>query len=131
MSDLITRNHSDTVKLPLHQLVQELNRNLGTTLVAYMANVRSRQLPSKWALNPEDVNHVEPHDEVKKRLQLAYQAFLAIDHNESEHVARQWLIGANPRFGGQTPAERIREFDSAAVYGALQAFLADGGSGGA
>lgn len=131
MSDLITRNHSDTVKLPLHQLVQLLNRNLGTTLVAYMANVRSRQLPSKWALDPEDANHVEPHDEVKKRLQLAHQAFLAIDHNESEHVARQWLIGANPRFGGQTPAERIREFDSAAVYGALQAFLADGGSGGA
>lgn len=131
MSDLITRVHGATMRLPLHVLVQLLNKNLGTTLVAYMANVRSRQLPNKWALDPEDPNHVDPHDDVKKRLQLAYQAFRAIDDSESEHVARQWLIGANPRFDGQTPAERIRELDSLAVFGALGSFLEDGGSGGA
>ncbi len=28
--------------------VHDLNRNFGPTLVAYMADVRSRQMPKKW-----------------------------------------------------------------------------------
>lgn len=127
MNDLLTRAHGDTMRLPLHQLVGELNKNLGTTLVAFIANVRSRQLPGRWAIPPGEPGHTEPRDETKQRLQLAYQAFRAIEDDESEHVARQWLIGANPRFGGHTPAERIRENAAVDVYGALEAFLDDTG----
>jgi len=125
MSDLITAAHNDTMRLPTHRLVQDLNKNLGTTLVAYMANVRSRQLPKRWATEPTEPTHTEPRDEAKQRLQLAYQVFRLLEKDENEHVARQWLIGANPRFDGQTPAERIREFDASAVYGALEAFIED------
>lgn len=127
MSDLITKAHTDTIRLPTYLLVRKLNQNLGTTLVAFMANVRSRQLPNKWETEPTDPNHTEPRDEAKKRLQLAYQALIVIDEHEDEHVARQWLIGANPRFGGQTPAERIREFDAQGVFGALKALVEDSG----
>ncbi len=127
MSDLITAAHNDTMRLPTHKLVQALNENLGTTLVAYMANVRSRQLPKRWATEPTEPMHTEPRDEAKQRLQLAHQVFRLLEEDGNEYVARQWLIGANPRFGGQTPAERIREFDAPAVYGALYAFIEDVG----
>lgn len=125
MSDLLTAAHTQTTKLPTYQVVRALNQHLGTTLVAYMANVRSRQLPGRWATDPSAANHTEPRDEAKQRLQLAHEVFIAIEKEESEHVARQWLMGANPRFDGQSPAERIREFDAGAVYGALKAFLGD------
>lgn len=121
----ITSAHTRTMRRPMYELVRELNLNLGTTLVAYMANVRSRQLPSRWATEPGDPNHSEPRDEAKQRLQLAHQAFTILEDKEDEHVARQWLIGANPRLGGQTPAERIRDFDAPAVFGALTAFVED------
>jgi hypothetical protein len=127
MTDLVTKVHADTMRLPMYKLVQELNRHLGTTLVAYLANVRSRQLPNRWATEPADIHHTEPRDEAKQRLQLAHQAFQLLEINESEHVARQWLIGANPRLQGQTPAERIREFDASGVYSALYAFIEDVG----
>lgn len=127
MNDILTRAHSDTMRLPIYELVRVLNKNLGTTLVAFMADVRSRQLPSRWAAAPGEKNHADPRDDVKHRLQLAYQAFHLIEEAESEYVARQWLIGANPRFGGQTPAERIRAGNAGEVYGALQAFLDDTG----
>ena len=119
--------HSDTIRRPMYLLVRELNEHLGTTLVAYLANVRSRQQPNRWATDPEDSNHAEPGDEAKQRLQLAAAVFAAIEENDDRFVARQWIIGANPRFDGQTPAERIREFDAAAVFGALTAFLGDVG----
>lgn len=127
MNDLLTRAHSDTMRLPIYELVRILNKNLGTTLVAFMADVRSRQLPARWAAAPGEKNHADPRDDVKQRLQLAYQAFHLIEDAENEYVARQWLIGANPRFGGQTPAERIRAGEAGEVYGALQAFLDDTG----
>ncbi len=123
----MTAIHNDTLRRPMYLLVRELNEYLGTTLVAYLANVRSRQQPNRWATEPDDPNHAEPGDEAKQRLQLVAEAFAAIEENDDRFVARQWLIGANPWFDGQTPAERIREFDAAAVFGALKAFLEDVG----
>lgn len=115
------------MRLPLHELVADLNKNLGTTLVAFMANVRSRQLPGRWATPPGTPGHTEPRDDAKQRLLLAHQVFHALESEENEHVARQWLIGANPRFGGESPAARIREYAAVEVFGALDAFLDDTG----
>lgn len=117
--------HAKTMRRPMYLLVRDLNENLGTTLVAFMANVRSRQLPNRWASDPSDPQHAEPRDEPKQRLQLAHQAFTLIEEREDEHVARQWLIGANPWLNGDAPAARIRELDAKAVYGALENFLKD------
>ena len=125
MADLMTSVHNETTRLPMHELVRVLNTNLGTTLVAYLANVRSRQLPARWATDPSETNHTEPRVEAKQRLQLAYHAFRTLEEKESEHVARQWLIGANPRLSGDTPAGRIRDFDAKAVFAALNALLGD------
>ncbi len=127
MADQSARFHAATMRLPLHQLVRELNGCLGTTLVAFIANVRGRQMPARWATDPADPGHAEPRDDAKQRLQLAHQVYRSIEANEDEHVARQWLIGANPRFNGQTPAERIREFNAGSVLGALHAFIEDTG----
>ena len=118
---------TDTVRLPMRQIVAELIDAAGPTLVAYMADVASRQMPARWASDPDDPRHVVPRDEAKQRLMLAHQAFSTIAVHEGDHVARQWLIGANPRFSGETPASRIRSFDAANVYGAMQAFIDDTG----
>lgn len=115
--------HLRTVRQPTHLLIRELNARLGTTLVAYLANVRSRQQPNRWASDPGEPHHAKPGDEVRKRLQLAATVFTVIEENDDVTVARHWFIGANPRFNGRTPAERIREFDAAAVFSAAQAFV--------
>lgn len=123
----VTEAHARTMRRPMYLLVRELNEHLGTTLVAFMANVRSRQLPNRWATEPDDPQHAEPRDDPKQRLQLAHQAFTLIEGREDEHVARQWLIGANPWLDGDAPAARIRDFDAKAVFGALENFLRDAG----
>lgn len=127
MNDLLTGAHTTTAQLPTYLLVRELNRNLGMTLVAYLANVRSRQLPARWATDPDDPNHVEPRTPVKQRLQLANNVLLALEQADNEHTARQWLVGANPRLSGSTPADRIREFDAPVVFAAAEAFIEDVG----
>lgn len=128
MSTTLTRIHSDTMRLPTYKLVRLLNKNLGTTLVAFLANVKSRQIPNRWATDPSDPQHIEPRDEAKQRLQLAYQAFKAISEAEdNEHVARSWLIGANPRFDGDTPAQKIREYAVKEIYTAVKDFIDDTG----
>lgn len=113
---------AESTRLAIPQIVAELTANLGTTLVAYMADVRSRQLPARWISGD-----VDPRDPTKQRLMLAHQVFATIAAKESADVARQWLIGANPRFGGETPASRIRSFAAADVYGAMRAFIEDTG----
>lgn len=127
MNDLLTGAHTATAKLPTYLLVRELNRDLGMTLVAYLANVRSRQLPVRWATDPEDPSHVEPRTPVKQRLQLVHNVLRALEQSDNEHTARQWLVGANPRLSGLTPADRIREFDGPAVFAAAEAFIEDVG----
>lgn len=107
--------------MPLHQLVCELNACLVTTLVAFLANLRSRQVPARWAAEPADPGHAEPRDETEQRLRPAHQVYRAMEANEGEHAARQWLVG------GQAPAERIRALDARSVLGALHAFLQDTG----
>lgn len=127
MNDLLTGTNTATAKLPTYMMVRELNRELGMTLVAYLADVRSRQLPTKWAADPENPHHVEPRTPVKQRLQLAHNVFRAMERADNEHTARQWLVGANPRLSGETPADRIRAFDAPAVFAAAEAFIEDTG----
>ena len=48
---------------------------------------------------------------------------------ESDHVARAWMIGGNPFLGEDTPLTAIREDRGGAVIAAVQAFLrGDGGA---
>jgi len=103
-------------------VVRYLNRNLGTTLVAYMADVRSRQMPKKW-----EAGECVPRDAALRRLLLAYEVLKLLVDNEDKCVARNWMIGMNPRLDGDSPALRIRFLESRAVLGAARAFVEDVG----
>jgi len=103
-------------------VVRYLNRNLGTTLVAYMADVRSRQMPKKW-----EAGECVPRGAALRRSLLAYEVLKILVDNEDKCVARNWMIGMNPRLDDQAPATFIRMFLPKAALGAARAFVEDVG----
>ncbi len=100
--------------------VRELNQNFGPTLVAFMADVRSRQMPTKW-----ETGECVPRAAAAQRLLLAHDVLVLLLEHEDEAVVRSWFIGMNARLSGLSPAERIRSFDADTVRGAAQAFVED------
>ncbi|MCC9185328.1 antitoxin Xre/MbcA/ParS toxin-binding domain-containing protein [Mycolicibacterium mageritense] len=48
-----------------------------------------------------------------------------IENAENDQVARSWLLSANPRLDGITPAQLLREDNAPAVFRAADAFTAD------
>lgn len=111
--------HEGTLRLTRAELVRQLNSHLGPTLVATLANVKDTKLPHKWA-QPDGP---EPRTGSMSRLQAAYRCWTEISNAESDHVARAWFIGANPRLGEQAPVMCLREGDEARVLAAAAAFV--------
>lgn len=67
----------------------------------------------------------EPSIEHARRLRTAHTLFLAIEHNDGDQTARNWLISTNPRLDDRTPAELIRADHAPAALRAAEAFIAD------
>lgn len=110
--------HQETTRLDLDQVVQHLITHLGPTLVALLAGVKDRKLPGRWASKD-----VQPRPEPEKRLRAAHRAWTAVSLAETDHVARAWFIGANPRLGEQSPIEALREGRVAEVLSAANHFV--------
>lgn len=123
--DALARHHTDTTRMPIHEVVQYLLDRLGPTLVAYMADTRSRSMPPKWAKPPTNPGHATPSDAKTQRITLAHTLFTTIADTDDEYVARSWLISANPRLDGATPADLVRGNDAKAAYAAADAFAND------
>ncbi|WP_199253849.1 hypothetical protein [Mycolicibacterium mengxianglii] len=117
--DTIREGHTETARLGVHELVRRLNAHLGPTLVAVLANVRDRKLPSKWAQADGPV----PRPDSQSRLQMAHRVWLLISGAENEHVARAWFIGANPRLGEISPVMKLQEGALPEVMSAARAFV--------
>jgi hypothetical protein len=120
-TDIDTELHTVVTKMGIHEVVRRLNKHLGPTLVAALANVRDRKLPHKWARAEKPV---VPGDEAQKRLLEAHRLWLMISDDQSDYIARAWFIGANPRLGEETPIMKLREGELPAVMSAAKAFLA-------
>lgn len=125
MSDLLVKAGDDTARMDTHQVVKYLLDRLGPTLTAFIAGSKSRTMPARWAAPPGDSTHAVPSPDKARRLQAAHTVFLLIEDAESDQVARNWLISANPRLDGVMPAELIRDDDIPAVYRAADAFVTD------
>lgn len=123
--DTLTRNHTGTTKMPIHEVVRYLLDRLGPTLVAYIAGARSRAMPAKWATPPGQPGHVPPSDDKARRLKAAHTAFTTIEDADNDQVARSWLISANPRFDGATPADLLHNDEIGSVFAAVKAFVDD------
>ncbi|BBX94313.1 DUF2384 domain-containing protein [Mycolicibacterium boenickei] len=125
MADLLVKAADDTARMKTHEVVAYLLERLGRTAVAYMAGSKSLAMPARWASVPGDAGHAEPSPEKARRLKAAHAAFRSIEDAEDDQVARSWLLSANPRLDGRTPAQLVREDQIPAVFRAAGAFLTD------
>jgi hypothetical protein len=125
MSDLLVKAGDDTARMDTHEVVAYLLARLGRTLTAYIAGSKSRAMPARWAAPPGERAHAEPSVEKARRLKAAHTVFVLIEEAENDQVARSWLVSANPRLDGVTPAELLREDRIPAVYRAADAFITD------
>lgn len=125
MADLLVKAAEDTARMDTHEVVAYLLERLGRTTVAYMAGSKSRAMPARWAAAPGDAAHAKPSEEKARRLKAAHAVFRLIEDAENDQVARSWLLSANPRLDGLTPAQLVREDRIPAVFRAAGAFIAD------
>lgn len=105
----------------IHDLVRELNANVGATVVQTMAGVKDRTSPHKWA-QPDGP---EPRPEVEARLRLGYRVWKTLESAEGRSVALAWLLGSNPRLDEDLPVMYIQQQRTREVLGAADAFVND------
>lgn len=120
-----TPTFSDAMPNHDHEIVAYLVSQLGLTLTAYIATARRRELLNGWATPPGGTGHTSPPEESAVRLRFAYRIFRLIQDADDNHVARAWLISANPRLDDRTPAEFVRDNKLVAVSRAAHAFASD------
>lgn len=105
----------------IHDLVRELNENVGTTVVRTMAGAKDRTSPHKWA-KPDGP---KPGAEAEGRLRLGYRVWKTVQMAEGRDIALAWLMGANPRLDEDLPVMAIQEQRTREVLGAAEAFVND------
>lgn len=87
------------------QLIEELDQAIGPTLMALVADVKSK-LTLKDVVN----GNVELTSQARARLALAHQLFNDVaEAQHSTDIARAWFIGSNTGPSATSPAEAIRE----------------------
>lgn len=118
-----TRNgiFRDTTRINIHDLVWEMNANVGSTVVQTMAGTKDRTSPHKWA-KPDGP---EPRPEVEARLRLGYRVWKTVEMAEGRNVALAWLMGANPLLDDNLPTLYIQQQRTREVLGAAEAFAND------
>lgn len=114
-----THTPEDTTRITIHEISRQLVSHLGPTLVAMLAGVKDSKLPHKWS----KADGPEPRLEANKRLQAAHRVWNKVSQVETEHVARNWFIGANPRLNEESPVEVLREGRISEVVAAADAFV--------
>ncbi|MGN6405927.1 hypothetical protein [Sinomonas sp.] len=111
----------DATRMNFHDLVRELNENVGATVVQTMAGVKTRTSPYKWAKPDGPV----PGPEVESRLRLGYRVWKTLASAEGRNVALAWLMGSNPRLDEDLPVLYIQQQRTREVIGAAEAFVDD------
>lgn len=124
MGDLRTRVHAETVRQDIHETSRQLVARLGMTATSYLAGVKDSKQSGKWS----HAGGPEPRQEARERLLVAHRVWSMISASESDYVARNWFIAANPRLEERSPLEAIRSGDLTLVLAACDAFL-DGTDG--
>jgi hypothetical protein len=109
------------IRMNIHDLVRELNENVGATVVQTMAGVKDRTSPYKWA-NPDGP---APKPDVEARLRLGYRVWRILASSEGKNVALAWLVGSNPRLDEDFPLLYVQQQRTREVIGAAEAFVDD------
>lgn len=119
------RAYTESVKLPIAEVVQRLRELLGATLVAYLGEVKETRAVAQWAAGTR-----EPSAVVQNRLRLAYHVATLLLENDDPRVVQAWFQGMHPQLGDVAPARVLREQDAddagPAVLAAARSFAATG-----
>ena len=116
---------NQAIRTPVTEQVATLISAIGSTLTAFIAGGRSRQMPAHWA-----IGITVPRREAQRRLGTAYACWIAIQSGEGPDTARNWFIGANPSLGDHSPSHVLRESgDGTSVLAAARLFLENDGHG--
>lgn len=110
--------HLGTTRMNIHDLVRELNENLGTTVVQTMAGAKNRTSPFRWAKS----DGPEPRPEVESRLRLGHRVWKTLELAEGKLIALAWLTGSNLRLEEELPALHIQQLRFREVLGAAEVF---------
>ena len=93
--------HEHAMSMSIAQVVQELERLLGATLVAAIGGVGETRAVAQW------MNGREPQR--SHALRFALQIVQMISTRDDGEVARAWFHGSNPALADQTPAVLLRD----------------------
>jgi hypothetical protein len=113
--------YAEATRMNIHDLVRELNENVGATVVQTMAGVKDRTSPYKWA----KPNGPAPKPDVEARLRLGYRVWRILASSEGRNVALAWLVGSNPRLDEDLPLLYVQQQRTREVIGAAEAFVDD------
>lgn len=123
-ASLLSATHTGTTRQSIHETTRQLVSHLGPTAVSYLSGSRNSKQSHRWA-SPKGPEPLQP---ARERLLVAHRIWTAIATAESEYVARNWFIAANPRLDEEAPLASIRSGDLRRVLAAAEAFL-DGTDG--
>jgi len=101
----------------IHDVVRVLNTNLGPTTVQTIAGSHEESAPAQWA-TPEGPT---PPAAVERKLRLAFRVWSILERAQGPSVALAWIVGANPRLGGDVPLQLVIDERATEVIGAALA----------
>lgn len=113
-----TEAHTIAMHKEIHELIAELLKELGPTVIQVMTGTRDRSMPSRWARE----DGPRPRSGTEQQLRLGYRVWMMMRDEETAQVAAAWMMGANPQLGEDTPLTAIREGRAGEVVGAATAF---------
>lgn len=124
-AELALLDESAVFRPPFEQLLLELNRLLGGSLVAYLAGVRSTETVDEWTRG-----EMPPGEGIQRTLQLALRVARMIANADDQEIAQAWFQGLNPQLDGISPARLLRFGDPEQVrpeiIAAARAFIVGG-----
>jgi hypothetical protein len=113
------------VEMNTKEIIRQLNAELGPTLVAAAAGSRDPDASREWSASTGSF----PRPEMVRRLRFVYAAWVAVAAAEGQDAARIWFVALNPRLGGDSPIDAIREDRFRQTKMAVDVFIQDGFAG--
>src|SRR5690625_3614056 len=101
--------------IAIHEIVTELNAQLGATVVAALSGTRS----------PGEAGETHPDAATEMRLRVAHQLWHQVAESKSPDVARTFFTGSNPELGDDTLITALREDRFREAWAAVRAFATD------
>jgi hypothetical protein len=105
--------HEHAMSMSIREVVQELERLLGTSTVAAIGGVGETRAVSQW------MNGRAPQR--AHVLRFALQVALMIATHADQEVARAWFYGGNPHVHDATPVALLRDKPLDEIQGPLLA----------